>query len=99
MPGPKPIYCPTFTKEDVKQAERISKKHTACYNQVQRAKLVLLLNEKPDLENPVAARILGRHENWVRYWRKRWHKEGFSLTDKPRSGCKPAFSPSRPRAH
>ncbi len=93
MPGPKPYYRPTFTSEEIEQAKRIANKHTASYNQVQRAKLALLLHEKPDLQNPVAARILGRHEHWVRYWRKRWHDEGFSLTDKPRSGRKPAFSP------
>jgi len=96
MPGLKPIYCPTFTDAQVKEAKQISKKHTASYNQVQRAKLVLLLHDQPDIENPVAARRLGHHENWVRYWRKRWCDEGFSLKDKHRSGRKSAFSPERP---
>lgn len=93
MPGLKPIYCPVFTEDQIKEAERISTKHSAPYNQVQRAKLALLLHERPDIENPVAGHLLGRHENWVRYWRKRWCHEGFSLTDKHRSGRKPAFSP------
>jgi len=96
MPGLKPIYCPVFTEEQIKAAERISTKHSAPFNQVQRAKLALLLHDRPDIENPVAGQILGRHENWVRYWRKRWCNEGFSLTDKHRSGRKPAFSPSGP---
>jgi hypothetical protein len=93
MPGPKPKYCPTFTNEEIEQATQISNKHTASYNQVQRAKLALLLNEQPDLQNPVAAHILNRHEHWVRYWRKRWHDEGFSLTDKPRIPTKSGFFP------
>ena len=93
MPGMKPIYPPLFTDEQIKEAARISKKHTAPHNLVQRAKLVLLLHEQPDIENPMAGRLLGRHENWVRNWRKRWCKQGFTLTDKHRSGRKPAFSP------
>lgn len=96
MPGLKPIYCPVFTEDQIKAAERISTKHSAPFNQVQRAKLALLLHDRPDIENPVAGQILGRHENWVRYWRKRWCNEGFSLTDKHRSGRKSAFSPSGP---
>lgn len=96
MPGMKPQYCPRFTDEQISAALRITKKHTASHNQVQRAQLVLLFHEQPDIENPVAARRFGRHENWVRYWRKRWCNEGFSLTDKHRSGRKPAFSPERP---
>jgi len=93
MPGLKPIYRPSFAEDQIKEAERITRKHTASYNQVQRAKLVLLLHKQPDIENPIAARLLGRHENWVRYWRKRWCHDGFSLKDKHRSGRKPAFSP------
>ena len=95
MPGLKPIYRPRFTDDQINEAKKIAKKHTASHNQVVRAQLVLLLHEQPDLENPVAARRLGRHENWVRYWRKRWCDEGFSLMDKHRSGRKPAFSPKR----
>jgi len=95
MPGMKPQYCPRFTGEEINEALRITKKHTASHNQVQRAQLVLLLHEQPDIENPVAARRFGRHENWVRYCPAKagWCTEGFSLTDKHRSGRKPAFSP------
>lgn len=97
MPGLKPIYRPKFTSAQVSEAERIAKKRSEFFSVVQRAKLVLLLHERPDLENPIAARQLGRHENWVRYWRKRWVTEGFSLTDKGGRGRKPAFSPTRAR--
>ena len=92
MPGLKSIYRPKFTINQIEEAERISQKHTAPHNKVQRAKLVLLLHQHPDMDNPPAARLLGRHENWVRYWRKRWATEGFSLSDKPRSGRKPTLS-------
>jgi hypothetical protein len=96
MPGLKPIYQPIFTDAQVKEAERITKKHTASYNQVIRAKLVLLLYEQPDIENPTAAHLLGHHENWVRLCRKRWCNGDFLLKDKHRSGRKSVFSPKRP---
>lgn len=67
MPGMKPQYCPRFTNEQINKALTITEKHTASHNQVQRAQLVPLLHEQPDLENPVAAPRFGRHENWVRY--------------------------------
>ena len=93
MPGLKPIYRPTFSDSEIAECKRITRQYTAPLHLVQRAKLALLLHEHPDIENPVAARKLGRHENWARYWRKRWAEEGFSLEDKPRSGRKPSFSP------
>jgi len=92
MPGLKPRYRPQFTVNHIEEAKRISHKHTAPHNMVQRAKLVQLLDEHPDIENPQAARLLGRHANWVRYWRKRWATDEFSLTDKPRSGRKPILT-------
>lgn len=86
MPGLKPIYRPTFTPDQIVAAKRLSKKQAAPFAVVQRAKLILLLAQQPDIENPVAARRLGRHENWVRVWRKRWVVSGFSLEDQPRTG-------------
>ena len=92
MPGLKPIYRPKFTINQIEEAQRICNKHSAPHHMVQRAKLVLLLHQHPDIDNPRAARLVGRHENWVRYWRKRWAIEGFSLRDKPRSGRTPTLS-------
>jgi hypothetical protein len=63
MPGLKPRYRPSFTVNQIEEAERISNKHTAPHNKVQRTKLVLLLHQQPDMDNPQAARLLGRHEN------------------------------------
>jgi len=53
---------------------------------VQRARLVLLLDEQPDLSSPEAARRLGQSPSWVRKWRRRWTLEGFGLSDGNRPG-------------
>jgi hypothetical protein len=53
---------------------------------VQRARLVLLLDEQPDLSSPEAARQLGQSSSWVRKWRRRWAQEGFGLSDGKRPG-------------
>jgi hypothetical protein len=93
MPGPLPLYQPTFTVEQIAACERVVRQHTAPQARVYRAKLALLLQSQPMLDNPTAARQLGKHENWVRYWRRIWTKEGFRLADKPGRGRKPAFPP------
>ena len=94
MPGPAPAYQPTFADEDIAQGQRLVRQHTAPHAQVYRAKLALLLHEQPALDNVTAGRQLGKHENWVRYWRRIWATEGFRLTDKPGRGRKPTFSPA-----
>ena len=93
MPGPAPTYRPTFTAEQLAQCQRLVRQHTAPQAQVYRAKLALLLHEQPALDNVAAGKHVGKHENWVRYWRRIWATEGFRLTDKPGRGRKPAFSP------
>jgi transposase len=70
------------------------RQHTAPQAQVYRAKLAVLLRAHPTVDNPTAARQLGKHENWVRYWRRIWATEGFRLADNPGRGRKPVFSPS-----
>jgi hypothetical protein len=94
MPGPLPLYQPTFTSDQIAACERLVRQHTAPQAQVYRAKLALLLHAQPRLDNPTAARQLGKHENWVRYWRRTWTTESFRLADKPGRGRKPVFSPS-----
>jgi hypothetical protein len=94
LPGPLPLYQPTFTSEQIAACERVVRQHTAPQAQVYRAKLALLLHGQPTLDNPTAARQLGKHENWVRYWRRLWSTEGFRLQDKPGRGRKPAFPPA-----
>lgn len=97
MPGPRPTYQPAFSPEDVAALGQLVRKQTFAHRPVQRAKLALLLQTRPAIANPVAAQHLGQHANWVRYWRKRWATDGFSLAalaDRPRSGRPAVFSPS-----
>jgi hypothetical protein len=94
MAGPAPTYQPTFSAEQVAECERLVRRHNAPQAQVYRARLALLLHAQPALDNEAAGRRLGKHANWVRYWRKRWATEGFRLADKAGRGRKPAFPPS-----
>jgi hypothetical protein len=93
MPGPAPTYQPTFTTEEIALCHRVVRQHSAPQAQVARAKLALLLHEHPALDNVTAGRQLGKHENWVRCWRRIWARERFRLTDQPGRGRKPALSP------
>ena len=95
MPGPAPTYQPTFTTEQLADCERLVRRHSAPQLQVARAKLALLLHDAPTIDHVTAAQQLGKHPNWVRYWRRIWATEGFRLTDKPGRGRKPTFSPPR----
>jgi hypothetical protein len=74
--------------------ERTIRRPHAPQNRVARAKLALLLHAQPALDNVAAGRRLGKHENWVRYWRKVWATAGFRLADRGGQGRKPTFSPS-----
>ena len=84
--GPPPAYQPRFSEAEVGQARALLDRRQAPHAEVQRARLVLLLHERPDLRSPEAARRLGQSTNWVRRWRQRWAIEGFSLGDAKRSG-------------
>ena len=76
MAGPAPTYQPTFTDEQVATCRQLIRRHTAPQAQVYRAKLALLLHTEPALDNVAAGRRLGKHENWVRYWRRIWATRG-----------------------
>lgn len=97
MPKPFPMFEPQIGAEDVAALQRVARKTSAAHRLVQRAKLALLLAAEPRIASTVAARQLGQHPNWVRDWRKRWARDGFSLAalaDLPRSGRPPAFPPT-----
>jgi hypothetical protein len=98
MAGPVPAYQPTFTAEQIALCERTARQHSAPQAQVYRAKLALLLHARPALDNVAAGRQLGKHENWVRYWRRIWATEGFRLADRGGQGRKPASPPAAGRA-
>ncbi|CAA9579587.1 MAG: hypothetical protein AVDCRST_MAG88-3168, partial [uncultured Thermomicrobiales bacterium] len=91
-------YQPTFSAEDHAVCEQTMRRHKAPQNQVYRAKLALLLAEHPAVDNVTAGGRVGKHPNWVRYWRRIWTVEGFRLTDRGGQGRKPAFPPTAGRA-
>ena len=97
MAGPAPAYQPTFTAAEVALCQRTVRQHSAPQAQVCRARLALLLHDEPALDNVAAGRRLGKHENWVRYWRRAWATAGFRLADQPGRGRKPAFPPGAGR--
>ncbi len=93
MAGPAPLYRPTFTAEQVAECARLARRPSTPHAIVYRAKLALPLHAEPALDNPTAERRVGKHQNWVRYWRRIWATEGFRLGDKAGRGRKPAFPP------
>ncbi len=93
MPGPPPTYQPTFTPEQVAVCEQMVRRQSAPQAHVSRARLALVLHANPALDNVTASRRLGKHANWVRYWRRIWATTGFRLTDRPGRGRKPTVSP------
>ncbi len=93
MAGPAPTYRPTFTAAQVAACRTLLRRQTAPQAQAYRAKLALLLHADPRLDNEAAGRALGKHANWVRYWRRTWVRDGFRLHDKPGRGGRPALSP------
>jgi len=95
MPGPPPLYRPTFPDEFLAEARRLAAARTAASNLRQRAHLVLLLHEFAALSNVAAAARLDLHPNSIRLWRQRWAEGNFTLGDAPGRGRKPVFSPPR----
>lgn len=84
--GPPPSYQPRFTEAEIAQAQSWACSQSLPHAEVQRARLLLLLHEQPDLRSPQAARRLGQSASWVCKWRRRWVEEGFSLQDTRRRG-------------
>jgi transposase len=84
--GPPPKYQPGFSEAEIAQAQAWACSHNLPHAEVQRARLVLLLHEQPDVRSPEAARRLGQSASWVCKWRRRWAEQGLSLQDAPRPG-------------
>jgi len=96
VPGPLPLYRPTFPDEFLAEARRLFHAHTAASHLRQRARLVLLLHEFPALSKVAAAARLDLHPSSIRRWRQRWAGGQYTFEDDPGRGPKPAFSPPRP---
>jgi DDE superfamily endonuclease/homeodomain-containing protein len=84
--GPPPTYQPRFSEAEIAQARSWACSQALPHAEVQRARLVLLLHEQPDMRSPQAARRLGQSAAWVCKWRRRWVEQGFRLQDAPRPG-------------
>lgn len=93
MPGPAPHYRPNFPDEFLAEARRLAAARTAASHLRQRARLVLLLHERPLATNVEVAAQFDLHPNCVRRWRQRWAQGNFTLEDAPGRGRKPVFSP------
>lgn len=83
-----------ITLSDVEKDElnRIARKYTLAYYQVQRAKIVLLAAE--GLENNEIAKRLDTRREVVCFWRKRFFEQRLAgMEDRDRSGRPRVFSP------
>lgn len=96
MRGPLPSYRPEFPTTFLEQAEQIVRQRTVPYQRRQRAALVLLLRQQPQVSNSEAAALVQLHLRSVQRWRRRWATGDFSLEDEPGRGRKAAFSPPGP---
>ena len=94
MPGPAPFDCPAFPDEFIDTCRSLVRRRTVPHAERQRARLVLLLHESPDLSNVAAGALVKLHSSSVHRWRHRWACGNFSLVDRVGRGRKPAFSPS-----
>lgn len=91
MRGPDPMYQPEFPKEFVREAHQICRQPTAERRQWQRAKMVVLLDERPAMSCPELGEQVGLDKTSVRRWKKRWASGEFSLDDREGRGRKPKF--------
>ena len=78
MPGPSALDRPTFPDEFLDQCRSLVHRRMVSHGQHQRARLVLLLHESPELSNVAAGALVELHANSVRLWRHRWSCGDFS---------------------
>ena len=93
MPGPSALDRPTFPDEFLDQCRSLVHRRMVSHGQHQRARLVLLLHESPELSNVAAGALVELHANSVRLWRHRWSCGDFSLPIKQAAGVSPFFPP------
>lgn len=91
MPGPRPKYPVELTESQVKEFSELSRCYTAPFGEVQRARILLLAHQSPEMSNAAIAREVGCAVDTVRVWRKRWQSNQ-SLKDLPRPGARRTFS-------
>lgn len=94
MPRAVSPHQPQFTEAQLALARKVAQQRSAPYREVLRARLTLVLAEHPTLSHAAAAARCGLKDAAVYKWRRRWARQGWSLTDAPRPGRPPAFPPS-----
>jgi hypothetical protein len=95
MRGPKPVPC-TFPVDFLQEARAAVGRRTVAVQTAQRFRLVLLLQEHPDLSHQDAGRLVGLSSRQVQRWRRRWAAGDFDIEDRAGRGRKPTFSPPGP---
>ena len=91
MPRKSP-YVIELTADEKLRLESISRKYTASYYWVVRARIVLLAAQ--NIDNDEIAHRLELPRQVVSKWRKRFFEEHLAgLEDRPRRGRPPVFSP------
>ena len=96
MPRTSP-YTIELSDTEREELERLARKYTAPYQEVVRAKIVLLASE--GYSNTEIAQRLNVPRQIVSKWRQRYYEEHLDgLSDLERSGRKPTFSPSSDHA-
>jgi hypothetical protein len=89
--GPKPHHKVALTAPEYRELQRLTRRRTAPYAEVVRAKILLLAYEHPEWSNAAIARAVGCTDRTVRKWRGR-SRAGPALQDAPRPGG-PRFFP------
>jgi Homeodomain-like domain-containing protein len=89
--GPKPQRRIRLTAPEYRELKRISRRRTAPYAEVVRAKILLQAYEHPDWSNVAIARAVGCADRTVRKWRSR-SRAGPAYQDAPRPGGPRFFS-------
>lgn len=78
--------------DERRQLEVMARRYSSPYREVVRARIVLYAAE--GLSNDAIAARLDTPRQIVSKWRKRFHQRGLAgLTDQPRGGRPPVFSP------
>lgn len=92
MPGPKTPLVITLTGEEEYALEKFTRSTLAGAGVVRRARVILLLARGHSISE--TARLVANQRRIVREWGRRFQKHRLEgLSDKPRPGRKPVFSP------
>lgn len=88
------IRVRALTADELEAIKRLAHSRTEPARTVERAKIVWLAQEGQTV--PAMAQALHLSQATVRLWLKRFRAQGLAgLSDRPRSGCPPTYTPDR----